>query len=30
MGYADASHANQDERKSTLGILFTAAGGAIL
>jgi len=30
MGYADALHANQDEWKSTLGILFTAARGAIL
>jgi len=30
VGYADASHVNQDEQKSTLGILFTAAGGAIL
>ena len=30
MGYANASHANQDEWKSTSGILFTAAGGAIL
>ena len=30
MGYANASHANQDEQKSILGILFTAARGAIL
>jgi hypothetical protein len=30
MGYANASHANQDEQKSILGILFIAARGAIL
>jgi len=30
VGYADALHTNQDEQKSTSGILFTAARGAIL
>jgi len=30
IGYANASHMNQDKWKLTLGILFMAAGGAIL
>ena len=30
IGYSDAAHANQDERKSTSGIIFTSAGGAVL
>jgi hypothetical protein len=30
IGHADASHANQEEWKSTSGIVFTAAGGTIL
>jgi hypothetical protein len=30
IGYADTAHANTDEQKSTSGIVFTSAGGAIL
>jgi hypothetical protein len=28
--FANAAHANQNEQKSTMGIIFTAARGAIL
>jgi hypothetical protein len=30
IGYVDAAHANTDEQKSTSGIVFTSAGGAVL